>query len=387
MQATLERPSSAGKTSHPETAAPAVSAKNSAPASVADREVRFEHSANLASLLDSINASVIVSTYQAGKLVVVGSHQERVTQSFHNFDRPMGVAIHNDSMAVASRDRVWFLSSAPEIAPEMPPRGTFDACYLTRRAQLTGEVQAHEIGWADDELWIVNTAFSCLCTLDDRYNFVPRWKPRFISQLAPEDRCHLNGMAIENGQLKYVSAMSETDVKGGWRPNKVTSGCLIDVASEETVARGLAMPHSPRVHNGAVYLLDSGRGELVTVDVETGSWDTVARLPGYTRGLDFVGDYAVIGLSKIRETSTFGGVPIAEKRDELRCGFAVVDLRSGRTVSRYEFQSGVDEIFAITAVQESRTVSLRGPYLEQDGYGAVWRIPTSGLALNSSRHA
>ena len=45
----------------------------------------------------------------------------------------------------------------------------------------------------------MNTLFSCLAGLDSRYSFVPRWRPPFISALAAEDRCHLNGLAMVDG--------------------------------------------------------------------------------------------------------------------------------------------------------------------------------------------
>src|SRR5262249_29639400 len=163
--------------------------------------------------------------------------------------------------------------------------------------------------------------------------FVPRWRPRFDSALAAEDRCHLNGLAVVDGRPRYVTAMAETDTRQGWRPLKATAGCLIDVLTGETVARGFAMPPSPRVHQGRVLLLDSGRGRLVAADPADGRVETVCELPGYTRGLALLGPLAFVGLSKIRETSTFGGVPIAERAGELTCGVAVVELATGRRVA------------------------------------------------------
>src|SRR5262249_1568586 len=152
------------------------------------------------------------------------------------------------------------------------------------------------------------------------YSFVPRWRPPFITKLAAEDRCHLNGLVLVDGRPKYVTALAETDTPQGWRPNKATSGCLIDVSSGRTLARGFAMPHSPRVHQGRVWLLDSGAGRLVAVDPVTGEVSAVAEQPGYARGLALYGSYAFVGQSKIRETAVFGGVPIAERREGLRCG-------------------------------------------------------------------
>ena len=344
----------------------------------ADREVRYEHSRNVAPLLARLQASLLVSTYQAGKLAVVGARQEAVSLAFHNFERPMGVAAKPGSIAVAGRNQVWFLRNKPDIAPRLEPPGSFDACFLTQSMQMTGEIQAHEMSWSGDELWVVNTLFSCLCTLHPNFSFVPRWQPPFISGLAPEDRCHLNGLAMAEGRPKYVTAMSQTDTPAGWRPDKVNTGCLIDVPSGRTLARGFAMPHSPRVHRGEVWLLDSGRGELVRVDPTDGRVETVAQLPGYTRGLAFCGGLAFVGLSKIRETSTFGGVPIAKDREKLKCGVAVVDLSTGRTVSTLEFKSGVEEIFDVAVLPRARSVAMRGPHAAAEGQPTIWAVPKPG---------
>ena len=342
------------------------------------REVRFEHSQDFAQVLARLNASLLISTYQAGKLAMLGSRGEKLKLSFHNFDRPMGVAVHprGDRMAVASRNKVWFLNNDRGVASQLEPAGATGACYLTRSAHVTGDVQAHEMGWSGDTLWIVNTLFSCLCTIASDYSFVPKWRPSFISRLAPEDRCHLNGLAMVDGRPKYVTAMGQTDTAGGWRPGKVESGCLIDVESGEVFASGFAMPHSPRFHLGQIWLLDSGRGALVRVDPASGEVFTVARFPGYTRGLAMMGTLAVVGLSKIRETSTFGGVPIAEDRDRLKCGVGVVDVQNGNLVGQFEFTRGVDEIFDVSLIPGSRLTEMRGPFSDEDGQPTIWTSPS-----------
>jgi uncharacterized protein (TIGR03032 family) len=344
------------------------------------REVRYEHSRNLPAVLEHLGVSLLVSTYQAGKLFVVGARQGELAQAFHNFEQAMGVAVTPDGIAVGTRNQVWTLRAAPDIAPRLQPAGRHDGCFLARSAHFTGDIHGHELAWAGGELWVVNTRFSCLCTLHADYSFVPRWRPPFVSALAPEDRCHLNGLALAQGERgvltpRYVTALGETDTANGWRPGKATGGCLIDVASGHTVARGFAMPHSPRVHDGRVWLLDSGTGRLVTVDPTAGRVETVAELPGYTRGLAFHDSFAFVGLSRIRETSTFGGLPIAERRHELRCGVGVVDLRGGRLVAHLEFQSGVEEIFAVQVLPGIRFPALSGPHPEVDGVPTIWSAP------------
>src|SRR5262245_54827532 len=189
------------------------------------REVRYERSRNLPTLLEHLSASLLVSTYQAGKLFVVGARNGSPTLSFHNFEKAMGIAVQRDRIVVGTRNQVWFLARAPDIGPRLQPAGQYDGCFLARRSHFTGDIHGHELAWAGDELWIVNTLFSCLCTMHEDYSFVPRWRPPFISALAPEDRCHLNGLALaagDRGRLtpQYVTALGETDTAGGWRPEK-----------------------------------------------------------------------------------------------------------------------------------------------------------------------
>jgi uncharacterized protein (TIGR03032 family) len=335
------------------------------------REIRHEYTRSLPPLLSQLGVSLLVSTYQAGKVVAVGVAKGELTVSYHNFERAMGLAVTPDAIAVAARAQVWFLHAAPDLAARVEPAGRHDACFLTRSSHFTGEVQAHELAWAGGDLWLVNTAFGCLCTLDGRHSFVPRWRPPFLTALAADDRCHLNGLAVAESAPKYVTALAETDTPQGWRTDKVHSGCLIDVASGQTVARGFAMPHSPRVHAGRVWMLHSGAGQLVLVDPASGMVQTVTELPGYTRGLALYDRFAFVGLSKIRETSTFGGMPIAERRRELKCGVGVVDLGTGRLVAHLEFVTGVEEIFDVQVVPGTRCPALSGPYAVFSGNRAT----------------
>lgn len=338
-------------------------------------EVRYEHSGNFVDVLTQLRCSLLISTYQAGRLVCVGVDNGAVSISFHAFPQVMGLALHPQRLAVGTRREVWTLELDRQLGPNIRPEGRYDACYLSRTGHVTGAILGHELAYSGDELWAVNTLFSCLCTVGGRFSFVPRWKPHFISALAAEDRCHLNGMAMEQGQPRYVSSLAETDTPAGWRPNKATTGVLIDVPTSEVIVRGLSMPHSPRVYEGRLFVLDSGHGRLSTVDRASGKVDPVAELPGYTRGIDFVGPVAFVGLSKIRETNVFGGLPIGARHDELRCGVVAVDLRSGQPFARLEFKSGVDEIFAVQALPGVRLPAIVGIDPEQDGHEHVWLVP------------
>ena len=203
------------------------------------------------------------------------------------------------------------------------------------------------MAFGSEGLWLVASRFSCLASLSQQYSFVPRWRPPFVRETVPEDRCHLNGLALVGGKPKYVTALGETDQVGGWRDNKATGGVIIDVEHNEVVLRGLSMPHSPRWYDGHLWFLDSGRGELRVMDAAAGRSNLVCALPAYLRGLAFVGPYALVGMCQIRERHIFGGLSVQEKFDKLICGVALVDLRSGQQVGLFEFTAGCQEIYDV----------------------------------------
>ncbi len=338
------------------------------------REVRYEYSNNLASILKGLNISLFFSTYQAGKLGVVTVKDNSLNISFHNFQRAMGMAISSTQMAVGGKDWVYLLRNDANLAPQIEPVGSYNACFLARSGQYTGDISIHDLAWGNQELWIVNTRFSCLCTLSNKYNFLPQWRPDFVSALAPEDRCHLNGVAMVNNLPKYVTVLGRTDTPGGWREHKATGGCILEVPNSRVVTQGLSMPHSPRMHQNRLWVLNSGHGEILTVDVASGKQEKIISLPGYTRGLALVGRYAFVGLSKIRETAIFGNLPICDRFNELKCGVAVVDLQTRQMISLLEFQAGVDEIFDIQVSQFSAAM-ISGPHATTDGANQIWSLP------------
>jgi uncharacterized protein (TIGR03032 family) len=199
----------------------------------------------------------------------------------------------------------------------------------------------------------VNTRFSALVTFDDAHSFVPRWRPPFVTALTPEDRCHLNGMAVVDDAPRYVTVLGLTDEQGGWRDGKATGGALLDVASGEVIVGGLCMPHSPRVHDGRLFLLESGRGSLDVVDLGRGVVEEVARVPGFARGLAFAGPYAFIGLSQVRE-HVFEGLPLTADGVDRHCGVWMIDLRTGATVAWLRFEGAVQEIFEVLVLDGVR---------------------------------
>jgi uncharacterized protein (TIGR03032 family) len=204
----------------------------------------------------------------------------------------------------------------------------------------------------------VNTLFGCLATTSERYSFEPLWKPPFLSKLAAEDRCHLNGLAMENGVPRYATAVSRSDVADGWREHRQAGGAVIDVQRNEVVLEGLSMPHSPRLYQKKLWLLDSGNGDFGYIDLEHGRFEPIAFCPGYARGLAFIGDFAVVGLSRPRQNKTFEGLRLDEqlkgKRAEARCGLQVIDLRSGDAVHWLRITGMIEELYDVAVLPEVR---------------------------------
>lgn len=302
--------------------------------------------------MSQIGGSLVISTYQAGKVAMVGWDGRQVSLLMRDFDKPMGMAVDGLRLTVATRHEVWQFANSRVLAHEYldGQPGRYDGLFLPRIRHSVGDVNVHDLAYESQGLMIVNTRFCCLARLSADFSFQPVWRPPFVTDLVPEDRCHLNGLALRDGKVKYVTALGTTDTPGGWRANKASGGVVMDVDTNEIVVRGLSMPHSPRWYNNQLWLLNSGTGELMIADPSSGKTVAVCGLPGYLRGLCFVGPYAVIGLSKIRERHIFGGLPVQEKHSQLHCGVAVVDIRNGAHLGMFEFTSGCSELYDVQFV-------------------------------------
>ena len=320
----------------------------------ASEPLRSVHTSNLSQILQQLGISLVVSTYQAGKVIAIRADGDTVNTHFRIFNKPMGLAADQEKMAVGCAHQIWELRNVAAVAPKIEPTGKHDACYLPRRSHVTGDIDIHEMAYIGDELWFVNTRFSCLCTCDFHHSFVPRWRPPFVSGYSLGDRCHLNGLAVRDNQPRYVTALAETDTDGGWREHKAFGGILMDVQENRILCRGLSMPHSPRWYRGRLWVLESGKGTLAVVDPQAGTWQTVAKFGGFTRGIDFCGDLAFIGLSQVRESAVFSGIPLVEELPERICGVWVVNIQTGETVAFLRFEEAVQEIFSVQVLPEVR---------------------------------
>jgi uncharacterized protein (TIGR03032 family) len=310
------------------------------------RPVECRLSESMTAWLAAAGGSLAMTSYQSSRVLFLSVAGKMLVRKFEG---PMGMATAGRRLAVAGRRDITLFVNDPRAAANYKPDrpGDYDAVFLPRMTWHVGTIRVHDLAFGASRFWFVNTQYSCLAQLSTEFSFEPHWRPPFISQLAPEDRCHLNGLALVEGKPAYVTALGECDTAQGWRQRRVDGGILMDVRNNAVLLRDLSMPHSPRWHQETLYFLESGRGELCRYDPVKGERITVAVLPGYVRGLTFVGPYAVIGLSRIREKRNFGGTPVETRFPQLRCGVSVVDLRNGQEVAFAEFTSGVTELYDV----------------------------------------
>ena len=299
--------------------------------------------------------SLCFSTYQAGKLFFIGLQPNgRLSIFERTFNRSMGLWGDGQTLWMTSLYQLWRFENA--LQPGENHQG-YDRLYVPQLAYTTGDIDAHDVAIdADGRPVVVNTLFSCLAAPSEAKSFRPVWQPPFVSRLLPEDRCHLNGLAMENGRPRYVTAVGETDVADGWREKRVGDGIVIDVQANAVAARGLSMPHSPRLHDGKLWLLNSGTGDFGFVDPGSGKFESVAFCPGYLRGLWFHDRFAIVGLSQPRENKTFAGLPLDEALAKRgvgpQCGLMVIDLKTGAAAHWLKIEGIVHELYDVVALPD-----------------------------------
>ena len=310
-----------------------------------------QYTTQVPELLLRLVCTLAITTYQAGKLVMVSPKDEHaLVQLPRTFDKPMGIAedTEKDKIALACRDTVQVFSNSKDLAAYYPPAPQkYDALYMPRLTYHTGQIDIHDLNFGKEgKLYAVNTLFSCIISLDDDYSFTPYWKPWFVNSIVSEDRCHLNGMAMQDGLPKYASAFNTGNTTQSWREDITKTGVIIDVTTNEIVVDGLAMPHSPRIYNGELYCLLSATGELIKVDTEKGSYETVLKVRGFVRGMDLYKDYLFIGLSKLRKnSSTFAKLDFADAANE--AGIVIVHLPTASIAGKITYQTSLDEIYDV----------------------------------------
>lgn len=328
----------------------------------------FSQSNGLVNLLARLNVSILFSSYQSGYLYMLGRTDEGGAHLHQSaMAKPMGLCVDGDGgFALSAGYQVMRFRNGLE--PHERVNNQFDACFVARETHFTGELDAHDIGIdrAGRPIF-VNTRFNCLATTDPRHSFREVWRPPFISALVDEDRCHLNGLAMDAGEPAYVTAVSRSDTIDGWRDRRDNGGVVIDVRNKKIVCEGLSMPHSPRLHDGELWLLNSGTGKLGVVEgAATGKGHFVPRIfcPGFARGLVFHGGFAFVGLSRPRY-NRFEGLALDQRLSDADsepwCGIQAIDLSKGRCAEWFRIDGVVKEVFDVAILSGHACPMSIGP--------------------------
>jgi len=376
-------------------------------------DFQCDYTDNLPAILHELNISLAFTSYQAGRLMIVRSDGKTLDVNYKSFPRPMGLTATEDGLTLGTfteiinfhredgllekikqplqkieqditaprikakgADESDETNSEPEVISELsesqraeqeaekkefndyqeslfaPVDQRADACFITRSSHYSGMINVHDIDWGDEGLWVVNSSFSCLCTLDPDFSFVPRWKPHFISELVPEDRCHLNGMTLKDGKPAYVTTFSKYDEVGMWRKGDKFDGTLMDVHANKVVVDGLSMPHSPRWYQDRVYFCNSGHGEVCSYEPNSGDKEIIAQLPGFTRGMDFYGPLMFVGLSKVRQGDVKNPAPLEQKYPQTFSGIWLINRaqKTDNEVGYIKFSGNVDQIYDVAVL-------------------------------------
>jgi uncharacterized protein (TIGR03032 family) len=345
------------------------------------------HTDNFPGILKALNISLAVSSYQSTRLILLRSDGESIDTNLKAFPRPMGIYADENRITLGTLTSVIEFKRTDQILDKIK-RGILDntqkltkkvlekeqarldelkkqrdeeianikkadALYLQRASLTTGMINIHDIAWGEEGLWVVNSTFSCLATLSPDSSFVARWKPPFITELVPEDRCHLNGMAMLNGKPKYVTTFNKENSKDSWSDGRIDDGTLIDIDSNEILIDGMIMPHSPKVYKNEVYLCESGLGMVWKYNPETKEKSQVVKLQGFTRGLYFYGGLMFVGLSQVRASEIKNPIPLAKEYEETYSGIWIINLQDNSEVARLQFVGDVDQIYDLTIIPQA----------------------------------
>ncbi|MDJ0643199.1 MAG: TIGR03032 family protein [Erythrobacter sp.] len=328
-------------------------------AGAAPPKVEYSLSGGLLARLAGLKASLAFTSYQSGFLYMLGSGPQGGAQLHQSgMPKPMGLTADGAGKLVLSAG-AQLIRFENILNPDQRINQVYDACFMPRTQYVTGQLDAHDVGVeADGQILFVNTRYNCLATVSERHSFKPVWQPSFISEIVDEDRCHLNGLAMRDGKPAYVTAVSRSNTIDGWRDRRADGGVVIDVERGEVVCEGLSMPHSPRWHDGKLWVLNSGTGDLGYVEFgqggEMGTFEPIAFCPGFMRGLSFHGGYAFVGLSRPRY-KRFEGLALDQRLkdadSEPWCGVQVIDLAKGTCVDWFRIDGDIGELYDVELVE------------------------------------
>lgn len=328
-------------------------------------ENRFEvgYDVGFSSTLKDKGISLAISTYQAGKLIFISpSSRNKIRQTPVSLKKPMGIALHEKKMAIATLDQIQIYAHEEDLAHRNLFNNDidYDKLYLPRGVYLCGNNDLHDLEYGHNGLWAVNTRFSCLATFDVNYSFTPRWLPPFVKELTPDDQCHLNGMALLDGKPKYVTALGKTNKKEDWKNNITNGGILMNVPEGEIILDNLPMPHSPRLYNNKLYILLSATGEIMEYDIEKNKSEIIFQTGRFIRGLSIHDGLFYIAHSEIRKSSsTFEKLKDRHLLDN--AGIIIIDPEKKKMLGQLTYYTTVKEIFDVQVLDNTQTIAMLTP--------------------------
>ncbi|MDG1431420.1 MAG: TIGR03032 family protein [Paracoccaceae bacterium] len=297
------------------------------------------------------NLTIAATSYQSGRLYLMGRHPNGgLVLSEEYFRKAMGLHVAGNTLRLLSEGHLLELVSSQN-------HGSIGKTFTPAKLHPIGDVSAHDLAVTnDDQVVFVNTRFNCLATLSETEGFTSVWSPPFLHGAQMGDRCHLNGLAIKNGSSAYVTGMARTCRVNGWRRHRTDGGFVMEVQTNRVICEGLSMPHSPRIHDGVLWVCNSGTGELGVIDRDSECFIPLAFCPGFIRGLAFHGRYAFVGLSRPRH-ARFEGLALHDNLknsgQEPWTGVQIINTQSGKIVGWVKIDGPVTELYDIAILPET----------------------------------
>ncbi|MGF1573772.1 MAG: TIGR03032 family protein [Sumerlaeia bacterium] len=348
------------RTTAPISSAPAFVAK---PGTLKQSSFRLTPSPLLHEWLLNTKSTIMITTYQSGQVLILGLNENgSLAYTSRTFEHAMGIACAANSLHLSTLYQIWHFEN---ILPKGELQGNYDALFTPRTSHILGHMALHDLAIEDSgRLVFVNTKYNCLGELADGFSFRPIWKPDWISEISAGDRCHLNGLALRDGVVRYVTSVSRSNERDGWRKNRNGSGVIWDVTENRLVTEGLAMPHSPRWHHGKLYFINSGSGYLCSANPETGDVTEIGFVPGFARGLALQENHALIGTSQQRANRTFSDLPLENTLKfigiEGVCALHLVNLETGVIDHWMRIEGDIQELYDVCVIPNFRFANVIG---------------------------
>jgi uncharacterized protein (TIGR03032 family) len=305
--------------------------------------------------------SLVITSYDCQRLIVFRNVSDNIDTLLVPVARPRGLAIHDNKLTVATYAEILNYYRYDQLSELGHAELQADSVFLPRNSHITGEINVHDLAWGEGGLWMVNSRFSCICTLQPDLSFKPQWWPKFLKGPTGDGAGHLNCMAMKGGKPAYATCFGAFAKGRSWRDESdLETGLLINVQTDEVVLEGLCMPHSPKLYKDKVYLCNSGHGTVICYDPQTKTTETVLEIQGFTRALTFYQDYMIVCSSKFRQSERAASLPVALKYQESHAGVYIVDMSTMSIVAFCRFDGDVSQLYDVAVIERSVQPEILG---------------------------